>query len=263
VIAAGNSGHPIETVAVLQALVAWVLLLNAGTLALNSFFDKDDGDIGYLMSPPEAPKYLGLFGAGLMLAGLVPAAFVSGKFLLVYSVCLIMSFLYSCPPFRLKAVPGMDLLINAVGFGGFTFLAGALALSSVVSIEVLILSAGFLFLFAGFYPLTQLYQSDEDSKRGDRTLVVAIGKRRGVTTAILGTAAAFTLFFIGTNWTGTDTLSLILIIPLAAWAYVLLPWHSLVEIASDDVNRRGMYKALWVWALTDITLVGWALAGRA
>ena len=34
------------------ALFLWVILLNGGTLALNSVFDKDEGDIGYLDAPP-------------------------------------------------------------------------------------------------------------------------------------------------------------------------------------------------------------------
>jgi 4-hydroxybenzoate polyprenyltransferase len=260
-VAAGVSGNSVHAGSLVPAFFAWVLLLNAGTLALNSHFDKDDGDIGYLADPPEAPKYLGQVGGMLMLAGLVPAYLVSSKFAIAYAVCLLMSFVYSCPPFRLKAVAGADLIINAVGFGGLTFLAGSLAFSSVLNTESIILAFGFSFLFAGFYPLTQLYQYDEDSRKGDRTLVVAMGKKRGLGIAIAGTAVAFVIFFVGVTWSGPSALSLVLAIPVAAWAYLLIPWFISVEEASYETNRRGMYRALWIWALTDITLVGWALAG--
>src|SRR5438876_12253673 len=37
------------------ALVVWVAFLNGGTLAINSVFDKDEGDIGYLRAPPPPP----------------------------------------------------------------------------------------------------------------------------------------------------------------------------------------------------------------
>src|SRR5688500_5260054 len=34
------------------ALALWVIFLNGGTLAINSAFDRDSGDIGYLDAPP-------------------------------------------------------------------------------------------------------------------------------------------------------------------------------------------------------------------
>ena len=36
----------------LLGLVLWVVFLNGGTLALNSAFDRDEGDIAYLRRPP-------------------------------------------------------------------------------------------------------------------------------------------------------------------------------------------------------------------
>jgi len=244
------------------SLIAWVLLLNGGTLALNRHFDRDVGDIGYLQSPPAPPRYLGVFGATLMMAGAVPAYLVSREFLLVYGICVFMSFLYSCPPLRLKAVGGMDLIINALGFGSLTFLAGSLAYSSVLGTPILFFAGGFFLLFAGFYPLTQLYQYDEDLQRGDRTLVVAIGKKRGMEIAIAGVVLAFALFFIGANWRSLNALSLVLVLPLIAWGYVVIPWRVSIERASQESNKRGMYKALWVWALTDLSVIAWAVAGK-
>ena len=39
----------------LLGLVLWVVCLNGGTLALNSAFDRDEGDIAYLRQPPTPP----------------------------------------------------------------------------------------------------------------------------------------------------------------------------------------------------------------
>src|SRR5690606_4725788 len=58
----------------LLGVVVFVLFLNAGTLAINSAFDKDEGDIGYLDAPPPVPRHLFAFGMMLMIAGLVGAA---------------------------------------------------------------------------------------------------------------------------------------------------------------------------------------------
>ena len=42
----------------LLGLVLWVVCLNGGTLALNSAFDRDEGDIAYLRRPPLPPRHL-------------------------------------------------------------------------------------------------------------------------------------------------------------------------------------------------------------
>ena len=53
----------------LGALALWVIFLNGGTLALNSVFDKDEGDIGYLRAPPPPPRHLLAFSAALLAGG--------------------------------------------------------------------------------------------------------------------------------------------------------------------------------------------------
>ena len=52
---------------------AFVVCLNGGTLALNSAFDRDEGDVAYLRRPPPPPRRLGVFGFGLMVIGLIIA----------------------------------------------------------------------------------------------------------------------------------------------------------------------------------------------
>ncbi len=49
-------------------------------------------------------------------------------------------------------------------------------------------------LFAALYPLTQLYQLEEDTRRGDRTLACVLGVRRSLTAALAAAALAFALF---------------------------------------------------------------------
>jgi hypothetical protein len=53
----------------LLGVALWVVCLNGGTLALNSAFDRDEGDIAYLRRPPPPPPGLALASLGLMLAG--------------------------------------------------------------------------------------------------------------------------------------------------------------------------------------------------
>src|SRR6266566_207282 len=71
-------------------------------------------------------------------------------------------------------------------------------------------------LFAGLYPLTQLYQMEEDRRRGDRTLALLLGLRASLGVAIACTALAFALF----GWAAVvlGVRAWLLVLPLVAWA---------------------------------------------
>ena len=153
---------------VLLGIGLWVVCLNGGTLAINSAFDRDEGDIAYLRAPPNPPPHLFTFGAALMVFGLGVAAALPLVYWQAYACCVGLSVLYSVPPMRLKAVAGIDWFINMWGFGTITPFAGWAATGlPVTGVGETVLLA-FCPLFAGLYPLTQLYQLEEDRRRGDR-----------------------------------------------------------------------------------------------
>ena len=104
----------------LAGLALWVGCLNGGTLALNSAFDQDEGDIAYLRNPPPPPRRLAAFALLLMASGQVAALALPPAYQAAYAACFVLSVLYSVPPIRLKAVAGADWLINMVGFGTLT-----------------------------------------------------------------------------------------------------------------------------------------------
>ncbi|MES1259418.1 MAG: UbiA family prenyltransferase, partial [Gemmatimonadota bacterium] len=171
-------------------VAAWVVLLNGGTLALNSAFDRDEGDIAFLRNPPAPPKALALFAAVLMIGGLALTWRFGPTYRVLYLVCMAMSAAYSVPPLRLKAVAGVDWAINMLGFGVLTPWAGWAASGRPLAGPLVPVLWSFLPLFAALYPLTQLYQIDEDRARGDRTLAVRLGVRTSVTVAISCAALA-------------------------------------------------------------------------
>jgi 4-hydroxybenzoate polyprenyltransferase len=248
----------------LLGIAAWVLGLNAGTLAENSAFDRDDGDIGYLRRPPPPPPHLFGFGLGLMLLGLAASLLLPVPYRLAYVACFILSLAYSAPPVRLKAVPGMDWLINMVGFGALTPFAGWAATGRPLDAGVRLVFVGFCLLFAGMYPLTQLYQLEEDRRRGDRTLALLLGVRTSLGVSILATIGAFQVFALGAvirGWLvrGEQWRWFLLSGALAAWLAVLLPWLVRSPRLAPAAHQRAMYLALGAWALTDLAvLFGWA-----
>src|SRR5439155_20687407 len=104
----------------LGALLSWVILLNGGTLAINSVFDKDEGDIGYLNAPPPLPRHLLAFSDALLAGGQLIAFALPPAFRVADALCFVLSILYSVPPFRFKALVGGDWVINMWGIGTLT-----------------------------------------------------------------------------------------------------------------------------------------------
>ena len=238
----------------LLALVIWVVFLNGGTLAINSVFDKDEGDIGYLNAPPPLPRYLLHFSWGLLIAGQVLALLLPLGFQIAYAICFVLSILYSVPPFRFKAVAGVDWVINMWGFGTLTPYAAWAATGGGRPLDLgtgLILLA-FCPLFAGLYPLTQLYQFDEDRRRGDRTLALILGMRASLFVAVACTLMAFGLFGWAVAVLNVGAKALVLVLPLVIWLAVLLPWLATYSGWTPRQHQRGMYRALAAWALTDL-----------
>jgi len=239
----------------LGALAIWVILLNGGTLAINSVFDKDEGDIGYLNAPPPLPRYLLHFSIALLVIGQLLAFALPAGFQIAYAICFVLSILYSVPPFRFKAVAGVDWVINMWGFGTLTPYAAWAATGRPLDAGHGLVLLAFCPLFAGLYPLTQLYQFDEDRRRGDRTLALILGMRASLIVATLSTLVAFGLFAWGMRLLQIGPKGFALLLPLLLWLAVLLPWLSGHAAWSPKQHQRGMYRGLAAWAVTDLTVL--------
>lgn len=234
-------------------LFIFVVLMNGGTLAINSAFDQDEGDVGYLKAPPKPPKYLLHVSVLMLLISLLLGFTLPPLFAWSNALCVLMSVLYSVPPIRLKARCGWDLVINCLGFGLLTPLAGWGLTGKPVTEPFLAILFGFFVLFGALYPLTQIYQVEEDRARGDRTLVIALGEGRSLALALV--LAVLAHGFFGYAYKAFPTVGLWMLLSLMAWVGVLLPWLLKWRSYSVSQHERGMYKALFAWAITDIILL--------
>ncbi len=248
------SGERLGTLA--WALFLWVVFLNGGTLALNSVFDKDEGDIGYLRAPPTPPAHLLSFSLGLMAVGQMLAFTLPAGFRLAYAVCFAMSLAYSVPPLRFKAVAGVDWVINMWGFGTLTPYAGWAATGRPLDLVHGLVLLGFCPLFASLYPLTQIYQVEEDRRRGDRTLALILGMRASLAVAIAACLLAFGLFVAAASRRGAGLWQWAgLAVALAGWLWVLVPWYRRRDAMTSAEHQRGFYAALSAWAVTDVAVL--------
>jgi 4-hydroxybenzoate polyprenyltransferase len=240
-----------------NALFGWfifVVLMNGGTLAINSAFDMDEGDIGYLKSPPKIPKYL-LHVSTLMLA----AAFLLGYllppvFAWATAACVLMSVLYSVPPARLKARAGWDLIINMLGFGLLTPLAGWGLTGTELTPWFWMVCIGFAFLFGSLYPATQIYQIEEDAARGDRTLAIKLGVANSLVAAMLLQLVAHAMFVWAALEQGA-TFWMLPVFSFSIWSIVILNWLKNWQSLSQEQHEKRMYWLLACWAVTDVALL--------
>jgi 1,4-dihydroxy-2-naphthoate octaprenyltransferase len=150
-----------------------------------------------------------------------------------------------------------------VGFGTLTPYAGWAATGLPVEPARGLVLLGFCPLFAALYPLTQIYQFEEDSRRGDRTLARALGVRRSLLLSLGAAGTAFAVFVTAggiAGWGDQEAWRWLgLAFCTAAWLAVLVPWLRRWHEMSIAEHQRGMYRALGAWALTDIVIVlAWA-----
>jgi 4-hydroxybenzoate polyprenyltransferase len=247
------AGWGLRTRPTLLGWLVFVALMNGGTLAINSAFDQDEGDIGYLKAPPKPPEHLLAVSSVMLAASTVLGFLLPLPFALINLACVVMSVLYSVPPPRLKARAGWDLLINCLGFGLLTPLAGWALTGRPFNLAILFVSAGFAFLFATLYPMTQIYQVEEDGRRGDLTLVIRVGVGRSLVLALVAALLAHGCFVLGIRATGRSALPLAL--SLLGWLALLLLWLRHWRTMTEPQHEAGMYWGLGAWAVTDLSIL--------
>ena len=165
----------------LGAFLILHVLLYGGTTAFNAWYDQDEGPVTGLRRPPPAGRACLVGGLGFMLAGALLAPRVSATFGGIYVMVMLLGIGYSHPRVRFKDGPLSSLVVVTVGQGVLGFLAGAAAavqqgLPKPTAALVLGGAAATL-LTTGLYPLTQVFQIDEDLERGDRTFAAHFGPR--------------------------------------------------------------------------------------
>jgi len=172
------------------------ILVYPASNGYNSYFDKDEKSIGGLKVPPKVSQELYYWSLVLDVVALGLGLLLSWQFSLMVLVYGLVSKAYSHPMIRLKSMPIIGWLATGIFQGYFTFLTVILGLEGIGFVDLLamkwqvpaILSS---LLLMGSYPMTQVYQHEEDSERGDKTISLRLG--------ILGTFYFTGIFFFFSN----------------------------------------------------------------
>ena len=165
--------------------IAWLFLV-VGLTILNSYYDKDENEVGGMKNPMKVTKTL-LYGALILLAiGLGIGAFFiptyGATYFILAVIMVIAYFFYSYEGTRWKANGYMAVTINA--FVGTLTLWGMSALGFTTENAITLFSP--IMLIAGLaaatfkasvYSMMQVHQIEDDTARGDRSVAVMHGRQ--------------------------------------------------------------------------------------
>ena len=155
------------------------LLVYPASNGYNSYIDKDEGSIGGIEKPPLPTQQLFYVTLVLdILSLIISAFFVNLYFALAILAYIIASRAYSSKQIRLKKYPILGFLIVTIFQGAFTYFMSTIAITnSAYSFSqkstYILLSCSFQ--IAGAYPLTQIYQHQQDLKDNVKTLSYKLG----------------------------------------------------------------------------------------
>ena len=178
------------------------LLLYPASNGYNSYFDKDEKSIGGLKNPPPVNKglyYLSLlFDALAIVLGYIKINFLFALMLLIYGL---VSKAYSHPAIRLKKYAITGWVVTGLFQGLFTFImcyigVNKYSLDNVWRASVLIPGLLSSIMLWANYPMTQVYQHEEDAKRGDKTFSLMLG----IKGTFLFVGGVFGIVTVGVLW---------------------------------------------------------------
>ncbi len=151
------------------------LFLYPASNAYNSHQDRDTGPIGGLEKPPLAGREVFNISILLDVSGTVIASLLDWKAGLGYFVYIVFSRLYSYRKIRLKKYPIIGYLTVILNQGALVYAITCWAGSKGQQTPDLIGMLTSSLLIGGFYPLTQIYQHEEDRADGVNTLSMKLG----------------------------------------------------------------------------------------
>ncbi|KEO73609.1 UbiA family prenyltransferase [Anditalea andensis] len=215
----------------------------------NSYYDKDEGSIGGLKHPPKVSRglyYLSFvfLGIALMLGLQINIAFTA-----MMGLYAVVSMAYSHPSIRLKKYPIAGWLVAGMFQGYFTY---AMVYAGLNGFGWHVLSSSHVYIpgmltsimIWGNYPLTQVYQHEEDSKRGDITMSIKLGIKGTFYFSSLWFLLAglgFSYYFIAQNQFWAFWAFLAAMFPSVIYFYV---WFYFVN---KDAERYASYAwAMWM-----------------
>lgn len=169
------------------------LLVYPASNGYNSYMDRDTSPVGGIKNPSQPTKQLFFVTVILDVIAISCSFFISPVFAIGMFFYIIASRAYSYRRIRLKKFPVIGYLTVIIFQGAVTFFLVYHGSSGnqTLKIPVLAVIASAL-LIGGFYPLTQIYQHEEDKKDG----VISISYLLGYDGTFIFTGIVYAFAFV-------------------------------------------------------------------
>jgi len=235
--------------------IIWHLFIYPASNGYNSYFDKDEGSIALVEKPPQVD--ISLYYTTLLteICGVLLSFLVSFEFALSTIIYGLLSKAYSHPAIRLKKYPISSFLVVFIFQGAFVYWTTLSAVSgqsvfSLYSNPFLIAGLICSCLIGASYPLTQVYQHQEDQKRGDKTLSLLLGiKGTFMVSAFLFAAGASLLYAYWDNLNALQNFWIFVGFALPVFV-VFLNWLFKVLKDQKEANFKNMMQMTTISGLS-------------
>lgn len=140
--------------------------------------DRDESPIGGLKKPLQPTKQLFIVSVVMDVIAVITSLFVSYFFALGILLYILASRAYSYRKIRLKQYPVIGFLSVFIFQGAAIFFISYHAVDSFQTLSVPLIPCVISSLLIGaLYPLTQIYQHEDDRRDGITTISYLLGKR--------------------------------------------------------------------------------------
>jgi 1,4-dihydroxy-2-naphthoate octaprenyltransferase len=165
----------------LDAVLVFIILhglVYPASNGYNSYMDRDTGSIGGLKNPLPPTRQLFYVTVLMDVTAIIAGFFISPLFAMGIALYILASRAYSYRKIRLKKYPLIGYLTVIIFQGAVTFFLVYHGVESnhTLHIPVIAMIAASL-LIGGFYPLTQIYQFEDDVKDGVTSISYKLGYR--------------------------------------------------------------------------------------
>jgi 4-hydroxybenzoate polyprenyltransferase len=223
--------------------------------AYNSYYDKDEGSIGLLKTPPPVTNEL-LYTAWIIdILALILGWLFVGEFFVSYLVVYgLISKAYSHPAIRLKKYPVISWYIVTLFQGALTYLAvyqsitRDFQMSQLSNFDVLLPASICTSNLLAIYPLTQVYQHEEDARRGDMTMSRLLGIRGTFLNAVFWLGLSGVGFLVYFGLTADFFMLFILLSPLLGF-FAWWMWQ-----VWKDESKANFKNTMWLNLLAGVFL---------
>ncbi len=215
------------------------LLVYPASNGYNSYMDRDTSPIGGLENPMQPTRQLFYVTVTIDIAAAALSFFITWIFAMGILCYILASRAYSYRRIRLKKFPVIGYLTVIIFQGAITFFLVYHGSNQqhTIHVPVIAMIASSL-LIGGFYPLTQIYQHEDDVKDGVITISYKLGyKGTFIFTGIIYAFAFCMLglqFFLNLEWNRFFILQ-IFMLPVLVYFFV---WFRKVVKNKKEANFK-------------------------